>query len=99
MRWGIMGAPDFCLEIISESTGRKDYVKKLQKYSDAGVKEDWILDPLRKVLFTYNWKDNYIPHMFPLKDSVGLALYDEELMIDMDKIASVIQEYPVDGWE
>ena len=37
-KWGIMGAPDFCLEIISESTGRKDYIKKLQKYTDAGVK-------------------------------------------------------------
>ena len=96
-KWGIMGAPDFCLEIVSESTSRKDYVKKLQKYTEAGVKEYWIIDPLRKVLLTYHWKDNYLPHMYPLKDSVGLALYDEELQIDLNKIASLIQDYPEIG--
>jgi len=62
-RWGIMGAPDFCLEIVSESTSRKDYIKKLQKYTEAGVKEYWIIDPLRRGLVTYNWKDDYLPHM------------------------------------
>lgn len=93
-RWGIDGAPDFCLEIISESTGKKDYIKKLQKYTEAGVKEYWIIDPYRKLLLTYHWKDDYLPHMYPLEGRVGLALYDEELMIDLDKIASLIQDYP-----
>lgn len=98
-KWGIMGAPDFCLEIISESTSRKDYIKKLQKYTDAGVKEYWIIDPLRKVLVSYHWKDDYLPHMQPLQGKAGLALYDEELMIDLDSIASLIQDYPADGRE
>ncbi len=93
-RWGIDGAPDFCLEIISESTSKKDYIKKLQKYTEAGVKEYWIIDPYRKVLLTYHWKDDYLPHMYPLEGKVGLALYDDELMIDLDKIASLIQDYP-----
>lgn len=93
-KWGIDGAPDFCLEIISESTSKKDYIKKLQKYTDAGVKEYWIIDPIRKVLLTYNWKDDYLPHMYPLEGKVGLALYDEELQIDLDEIASLIQDYP-----
>ncbi len=95
-RWGIDGAPDFCLEIISESTSKKDYIKKLQKYTDAGVKEYWIIDPLRKILLTYNWKDDYLPHMYPLEGKVGLALYDEELQIDLDRIAALIQDYPVE---
>lgn len=95
-KWGIEGAPDFCLEIISESTSKKDYIKKLQKYTDAGVKEYWIIDPNRKVLLTYNWKDDYLPHMYPLEGKVGLALYDEELLIDLDEIASLIQDYPDD---
>lgn len=95
-KWGIMGAPEFCLEIVSETTGRKDYIKKLQKYTEAGVKEYWIIDPLRKVLVTYHWKDNYLPHMYPLKEQVGLALYNEELLIDLDKIAALIQDYPVE---
>lgn len=93
-KWGINGAPDFCLEIISESTSRKDYIKKLQKYTEAGVKEYWIIDPFRKVLVSYNWKDNYLPHMCMLQGNVGLALYDEELQIDLDALASLILEYP-----
>ena len=93
-KWGIMGAPDFCLEIVSESTSRKDYIKKLQKYTDAGVKEYWIIDPLRKILITYCWKDEYVPHMYPLAGRVGVELYDGELQIDLDQIASLIQEYP-----
>lgn len=98
-RWGIMGAPEFCLEIVSESTSRKDYIKKLQKYTEAGVKEYWIIDPIRKVLVTYHWKDNYLPHMYPLQGKVGLALYDEELQVDLDKVGALIQDYPEGGRE
>ena len=86
----IMGAPDFCLEVISESTRRKDYIKKLQKYTDAGVKEYWIIDPFRKILLVHHWKDDYAPHMYPLQGKVGLALYDNELLIDLDTIADLI---------
>ena len=93
-RWGIDGAPDFCLEIISESTSKKDYIKKLQKYIEAGVKEYWIIDPYRKMLFVYNWKDDYLPHMYPLSGKVGMALYDEELLIDLDEIAALVVDYP-----
>lgn len=93
-RWGIMGAPDFCLEIVSESTSRKDYIKKLQKYTEAGVKEYWIIDPMRRLLVAYHWKDNYLPHMYPLEGKVGLVLYDEDLQIDLDKLNGLIQDYP-----
>lgn len=93
-KWGIMGAPDFCLEIVSGSTRRKDYIKKLQKYVDAGVREYWILDPWRLVLVTYDRRDDFTAHMVPLKGRVGLALYQEELKINLDEIARLIQNYP-----
>ncbi len=93
-KWGINGAPDFCLEILSESTSRKDYIKKLQKYTEAGVKEYWIIDPLRKLMISYHWKDDYLPHMQPLEGQAGLALYDGELQIDLGKLASLIRDYP-----
>lgn len=93
-KWGINGAPDFCLEILSESTSRKDCIKKLQKYTEAGVKEYWIIDPLRRLMISYHWKDNYLPHMQPLEGQAGLALYDGELQIDLGELASLIQDYP-----
>lgn len=96
-KWGINGAPDFCLEILSESTARKDYIKKLQKYTEAGVKEYWIIDPFRKVLVSYHWKDNYIPHMRPLEGKAGLELYDGMPEIDLDGVALLIRDYPEGG--
>ncbi|MBR1702924.1 MAG: Uma2 family endonuclease [Lachnospiraceae bacterium] len=93
-KWGVCGAPDFCMEILSESTRRKDCVKKLQKYSEAGVKEYWILDPFRKVMMTYCWKDDYAAHMYPLEGSLGMELYDGELQIDLGGLAELIVEYP-----
>ena len=49
---------------------------------------------MRRVLVAYNWKDNFLPHMYPLQGKVGLALYDEELQIDLGLVASLIQDYP-----
>lgn len=89
-KWGIDGAPDFCMEITSASTSRKDYIKKLQKYTDAGVKEYWIVDPLGKRLITYAWNDDYTPHIYTLAGEVGLALYEEELKINLDNILRII---------
>lgn len=60
-KWGIYGAPDFVLEVISPSTRRKDYTKKLSKYMTAGVREYWILDPCQQKLIVYFLKVRYVP--------------------------------------
>ena len=93
-RWGIYGNPEFCLEVLSESTKRKDCIKKLQKYIEAGVKEYWILDPFRMLMMTYCWKDDYTPHMYPLEGKLGMELYDGKLQIDMVILAELIVHYP-----
>lgn len=99
-RWGIMGAPDFILEILSHecsssfSTRRKDCIKKLQKCSDAGVKEYWIIDPGKRLLLTYDFTRDYLPCIYPLTGTAGLALYGDELQIDLDETAGLIQDWP-----
>ena len=93
-RWGIMGAPDFILEILSQSTRRKDCTKKLQKYCDAGVKEYWILDPQKKFLLTYDFLHDNLPCIYPLAGLAEIAIYDGELQIDLDEIAALIQDWP-----
>jgi len=40
----IYGAPDFVIEVLSDSTARKDTTIKLWKYLGAGVREYWIVD-------------------------------------------------------
>lgn len=93
-RWGVMGAPDFILEILSPSTRRKDCIKKLQKYSDAGVKEYWILDPEKKMLITYDFAHDNMPCIYPLKGTAEIALYNGEFQISLDEIAGLIQDWP-----
>ena len=93
-RWGIMGAPDFVLEVLSESTRRKDSIKKVVKYADAGVKEYWIIDPKYKKLLVYDFTDDNYPVTYTMDQTVGVALYHGELQIDLKEISELIQEYP-----
>lgn|SRR5574341_2006542 len=41
----VQGAPDIIIEILSESTRRKDEVTKRKLYERFGVSEYWIVDP------------------------------------------------------
>jgi len=41
---GYEGTPELIIEIVSKSTARNDYVTKLNRYMEFGVKEYWIVD-------------------------------------------------------
>ena len=41
-RFGIYGAPDFLVEVISPSTKKRDYTLKLSKYIEAGGRGYWV---------------------------------------------------------
>lgn len=45
---GCLGAPDLIVEVISESTAKKDYNEKYNLYEENGVKEYWIADPANR---------------------------------------------------
>ena len=51
---GCAGAPDWIIEIVSPSTSSHDYVRKLNLYLDAGVKEYWIVDPHNRKVLVYH---------------------------------------------
>ena len=93
-RWGIMGTPDFVLEVLSDSTRSKDCTMKLEKYTDAGVKEYWIIDPNKQQLIVYDYINGDFPVHYSLDQKVGMALYDGKLEIDLNEIAALIQEWP-----
>jgi len=50
---GVHGAPDLVIEIVSKSSIRLDYADKLTAYIKLGVKEYWIVDPLKKKILIY----------------------------------------------
>jgi Uma2 family endonuclease len=92
-KWGIYGAPDFVLEVISPSTKKKDYTLKAHKYAEAGVREYWILDPYQKKLLVYNFQDEIYPVIYGLEEEVPLCIYNGMLRIDFRNIAKWIQQY------
>ena len=67
---------------ISESTGKKDYSTKLNKYWSAGVREYWIVDPLKGRVLTYCFNgDNPDIGIYGLHDTVPVGIYGD-LSID-----------------
>lgn len=50
LRIRVDGAPDLAVEILSESSGRRDRLVKLALYARAGVPEYWIVDPERRTI-------------------------------------------------
>lgn len=82
----VFGAPDFVLEVISPSTKRKDYFKKLAKYENAGVREYWILDPYKKQLLVFFFEGDIYAQLHDLTQSVPIHIYEGKLQIRFDHI-------------
>jgi Uma2 family endonuclease len=51
------GPPDLCVEVISKSSRKRDRGRKFVLYADHGVKEYWIIDPLRLTVEFYENQD------------------------------------------
>lgn len=93
-KWGIMGAPDFILEILSPSTKRKDCIKKLDKYMEAGVREYWIIDPSQKKLIVYWFEQEIYPVVRGLDGEAQVGIFEGKLKIDLRTIEELIIDYP-----
>ena len=92
-RWGVIGAPEFILEILSPSTRRKDMTVKYRKYRECGVREYWMLDVENRRMIICDLEGDKEERIVPLKGKEGLLIYKEEVKLDLDKIAALIEEY------
>lgn len=72
---GCSGAPDWIIEIVSPSSRKMDYYRKLFKYRTAGVKEYWIVDPDKQVVLVYDFAhDNMEEYSFG--DEIPAGMYE-----------------------
>ena len=53
---GCSGAPDWIIEIVSPSNSGHDYIRKLNLYAEAGVREYWIVNPMTKLVYVYHFE-------------------------------------------
>ncbi|WP_029232019.1 Uma2 family endonuclease [Butyrivibrio sp. VCB2006] len=87
----IMGAPDFIVEIISDSTKKKDMTVKLAKYEDAGVREYWIVDPKKRIVISYVFAEEVTPTIYTFDDVVPIAIYDGKIKVNFKEIKSTLE--------
>ncbi len=86
---GCFGAPDWIIEIVSPGSRRMDYFTKLFKYSTAGVREYWIVDPDKNRVTVYNFESENMED-YTFADSVKAGIFDE-LYINFSDIARLLE--------
>lgn len=80
---GCEGAPDWIIEIVSPSSSRMDYFVKLFKYRSSGVREYWIVNPMKKTVQTYSFEGDENSVQYSFDDIIHVEIYkDLEIRIN-----------------
>ena len=82
---GCAGAPDWIIEIVSPSSTRMDYFVKLFKYRTAGVREYWIVNPMKKTVQTYSFQGEEDSNQYFFQDDIPSTIY-KDLIINIDRL-------------
>lgn len=82
----VHGAPDLVVEILSESTKKKDMYVKLGKYMEAGVREYWLVDPNGKKVIVYDFEAEVTPVIYGFASKVPVSIFEGECKVDFAEI-------------
>lgn len=83
---GCTGAPDWIIEIVSPGNSSHDYIRKLNLYADTGVREYWIVDPMKQTVFVYYLEEtNFEVSSYTFQDKIKVNIY-EDLLINFQEI-------------
>ena len=66
---------------------------KLKKYQQAGVRENWLLDPDREQLWVYVFSGGLEPQIYDLSETVKMDIYGGELQIDLKPVQEIAREF------
>lgn len=73
---GCHGAPDWVIEIVSPGSKDMDYLRKLIKYGNAGVREYWIVDTAKTNVTVYNF-ENDTKEDYAFGEDVPAGIYED----------------------
>lgn len=85
---GCEGAPDFIIEVVSPGSRRMDYAVKVNLYAGAGVREYWIVDPMKNRTTVYFFEEDVAPVVFPFEHDITVEIYGG-LSINMETLLRV----------
>lgn len=74
---GCDGAPDWIIEIVSPGNPVHDYIKKLNLYELAGVREYWIIDPIKETTTVYLFGDDFSIDVIPFSENLTPAIFND----------------------
>jgi Uma2 family endonuclease len=72
---GCQGAPDWVIEIISPSSRAMDYFTKLFQYQKSGVREYWIVDPIKQRVTVYFFEKELVEE-YSFGEEVPVGIYE-----------------------
>lgn len=73
---GCHGAPDWVIEIVSPGSKDMDYLRKLIKYGNSGVREYWIVDTAKANIAVYNF-ENDTKEDYAFGEDVPVGIYED----------------------
>ena len=82
----VVGAPDFIVEVMSESNWYNDVFMKRAKYEQAGVREYWIVMPKHKKIQVYFFEKSASPIEYTFDDVVPVNIWDGKCKVDFKEI-------------
>ena len=93
IRTRVVGAPDFVVEIVSESSIYTDVFRKRMKYQQAGVREYWIVFPKEKEIQVYFFEASDLPTKYTFEDAVPVNIWDGKCKVDFKYICNRLSDY------
>lgn len=65
---GCVGSPDLVVEILSPGNSKKEMKSKFALYQEEGVREYWVVDPERELVFVYVADNKKFKPTIPIAD-------------------------------
>ena len=87
----VVGAPDFIIEVVSESNMYHDCFRKRLKYQKAGVREYWMVFPKEKEVQVFFFEKSDIPVSYTFTDSIPVSIWDGKCLVDFKEISEGLE--------
>ena len=89
------GAPPFVIEILSKSTRRKDMLLKAYKYSEADVREYWIVDPelMQVTVHSYEKDPKEETKTYSFDETVPVGISEGKCSVDFRRVKAVLERF------
>lgn len=73
---GCFGAPDWIIEIVSPGNPCHDYMRKMNLYMHAGVREYWIVNPMKSTVTVYDFEHETGTNQYVFDDIIPVCIYE-----------------------